>query len=123
MSGRCEWTHFLVGFHFSSEHEHMLVVLLLVMFEVEEVAASRELPLNYARFFRAFGHRIRSLRVERKLSQEDMYSHGFSVRHWQMIEAGRPFTMFTFLRICEAFNIEPEQLIAGLGGHLRKRKA
>ena len=82
------------------------------------MAASRELPGNYARFFRAFGHRIRSLRTERKLSQEDMYSHGFSVRHWQMIEAGRPFTMFTLLRICEAFNIEPEQLMAGLGSVL-----
>jgi DNA-binding Xre family transcriptional regulator len=51
-----------------------------------------------------------------------MYSHGFSVRHWQMIEAGRPFTMFTLLRICEAFEIQPDQLVAGLGQHLRKRK-
>lgn len=84
--------------------------------------ASRELPGSYARFFRAFGHRVRSLRTERKLSQEDMYSHGFSVRHWQMIEAGRPFTMFTLLRICEAFEIQPDQLVAGLGQHLRKRK-
>jgi hypothetical protein len=86
------------------------------------VSASRELPGNYARFFRALGHRIRGLRVERKLSQEDMYSYGFSVRHWQMIEAGRPFTMFTLLRICEAFEVAPEQLVAELGQHLRKRK-
>jgi transcriptional regulator with XRE-family HTH domain len=68
------------------------------------------------------GHRIRSLRVERKLSQEDMYSYDFSVRHWQMIEAGRPFTLFTLLRICEAFDVSPEQLLAGLGQHLRKRR-
>ena len=74
------------------------------------------------RFFRALGHRIRSYRAERQLSQEDMYSYGFSVRHWQMIEAGRPFTVFTLLRICEAFEISPEQLVAGLGQHLRKRK-
>ena len=60
--------------------------------------------------------------MERKLSQEDMYSHGFSVRHWQMIEAGRPLTMFTMLRICEAFNVQPDQLIAGLGQYLRKQK-
>ena len=51
--------------------------------------------------------------------QEDMISYGFSVRHWQMIEAGRPSTLFTFLRICEAFGIQPEQLVAGL---FRKRK-
>jgi hypothetical protein len=86
------------------------------------VGASRDLPANYDRFFRGLGHRIRSLRVARKLSQEDMYSYDFSVRHWQMIEAGRPFTMFTLLRICEAFEVSPEQLVAGLGQHLRKRK-
>jgi transcriptional regulator with XRE-family HTH domain len=86
------------------------------------VGATRDLPAHYVRFFRALGHRIRSLRVERKLSQEDMYSYDFSVRHWQMIEAGRPFTLFTLLRICEAFDVAPEQLLAGLGQHLRKRK-
>jgi len=36
-----------------------------------------------------------------------------------MIEAGRPSTRFTLLRICEAFDIQPEQLVAGL---FRKRK-
>lgn len=86
------------------------------------MGASRELPAGYARFFRALGHRIRSYRTERKLSQEDMISHGFSVRHWQMIEAGRPTTMFTLLRVCEAFGIPPEELVAGLAYHLRKRK-
>jgi hypothetical protein len=86
------------------------------------VGATRDLPANYARFFRALGHRVRSYRAERKLTQEDMISYGFSVRHWQMIEAGRPFTVFTLLRICEAFEILPEQLVAGLSQHLRKRK-
>jgi transcriptional regulator with XRE-family HTH domain len=83
------------------------------------VGASRELPVGYRRFFRALGHRIRSYRTERRLSQEDMISYGFSVRHWQMIEAGRPTTVFTLLRICDAFEIQPEQLVAGL---LRNRK-
>jgi transcriptional regulator with XRE-family HTH domain len=86
------------------------------------VGATRELPAGYKRFFRALGHRIRSYRTERKLSQEDMISYGFSVRHWQMIEAGRPTTLFTLLRICDAFEIQPEQLVAGLGQHFRKRK-
>ena len=86
------------------------------------MGASRELPANYGRFFRALGHRIRSLRVERKLSQEDMYSYGFSVRHWQMIEAGRPITVFTMLRVCEAFSIPPDELVAGLSHHLRRRR-
>ena len=86
------------------------------------VGATRELPAGYRLFFRALGHRIRSYRTERHLSQEDMISYGFSVRHWQMIEAGRPFTLVTFLRICDAFNLTPEHLVAGLGQHLHKRK-
>jgi hypothetical protein len=51
-----------------------------------------------------------------------MISFGFSVRHWQMIEAGRPITVFTMLRVCETFGIPPEELVAGLSHHLRKRK-
>lgn len=86
------------------------------------MGARRELPDHYARFFRALGHRIRSYRTERGLSQEDMYSYGFSIRHWQMIESGRPITVFTLLRICEAFDLTLEQLVAGLSAQLRKRR-
>jgi hypothetical protein len=31
-----------------------------------------------------------------------MISFGFSASHWQQIEAGRPITLTTLLRICEA---------------------
>lgn len=86
------------------------------------VGTSRDLPAPYARFFRALGNRIRSYRTERKLTQEDMISLGFSVRHWQMMEAGRPITVFTLLRVCEAFDVTPEHLFSGLSSHLRKRK-
>lgn len=51
-----------------------------------------------------------------------MLSYGFSVRHWQMIEAGRPSTVFTLLRICDAFDIALEELVGGLAHHIRKRK-
>lgn len=51
-----------------------------------------------------------------------MISYGFSVRHWQMIEAGRPMTVFTLLRVCDAFDVPLEQLVRGLANHLRKRK-
>ena len=85
------------------------------------MGARRELPPPYRRYFRALGHRIRSYRTARELIQEDMISYGFSVRHWQMIEAGRPITMFTLLRVCEAFQVVPEQLLSGLAEHLRKR--
>jgi hypothetical protein len=47
-------------------------------------------------------------------SQEDMISYGFSARHWQQIEAGRPTTVSTLLRICAVFEISIEGLVRGL---------
>jgi len=51
-----------------------------------------------------------------------MISHGFNVRHWQRMEAGQPINMVTLLRVCEAFDIPVEQLVASVTHHLRKRK-
>jgi transcriptional regulator with XRE-family HTH domain len=65
-------------------------------------------------FFRALGKRVRELRKKRGLSQEDMLSFGFSTRHWQQIEAGRPITVTTLLRICETFGISVEKLVRRL---------
>jgi transcriptional regulator with XRE-family HTH domain len=65
-------------------------------------------------FFRALGKRVRELRNKRGLSQEDMLSFGFSTRHWQQIEAGRPITVTTLLRICEVFELSVEKLVRGL---------
>jgi transcriptional regulator with XRE-family HTH domain len=67
-------------------------------------------------FFRALGQRIRALRVDGGYRQEDMISFGFSARHWQQIEGGRPITLTTLLRICDTFEIKPERLIKGLYG-------
>jgi DNA-binding Xre family transcriptional regulator len=106
----------------SPQYASLLVVFLLVQTQAGDVGASREIPAHYSRFFRALGHRVRSYRVERKLTQEDMISYGFSVRHWQMVESGRPITLFTLLRICEAFDVAPEEMVEGLARHLRKRK-
>ena len=65
-------------------------------------------------FFRALGQRIRELRVKSGHSQEDMIDFGFSARHWQQVEAGRPITVTTLLRICDTFHITPERLLRGL---------
>jgi transcriptional regulator with XRE-family HTH domain len=70
--------------------------------------------LNQQKFFVAFGKRVRELRRKQGHSQEDMIAFGFSVRHWQQIEAGRPITVSTLLRICEAFHISVERLVHGL---------
>ena len=69
---------------------------------------------DHARFFRVLGERIRELRVKNDYSQEDMISFGFSARHWQQIEAGRPVTVTTLLRVCDTFHVTPERLLRAL---------
>ena len=66
------------------------------------------------RFFRALGQRARRLRKRAGYSQEDMISFGFSVRHWQQIEAGKPITVSTLLRICKALRCPLERFVRGL---------
>jgi transcriptional regulator with XRE-family HTH domain len=65
-------------------------------------------------FFRALGQRIRKLRIEAGYSQEDMIGFAFSARHWQQIEAGRPITLRTLLRVCDTFRVSPDRLLRGL---------
>jgi transcriptional regulator with XRE-family HTH domain len=48
-----------------------------------------------------------------------MLTHGISLRHWQRIEAGKSITVTTLLKIADAFNVPPSDLIADL---YRKRK-
>ena len=69
---------------------------------------------NQQKFFLRFGKRVRELRRTRRHSQEDMISYGFSARHWQQIEAGRPITVSTLLRICATFETSVERLVRGL---------
>jgi transcriptional regulator with XRE-family HTH domain len=65
-------------------------------------------------FFIALGDRVKKLRKSGGLTQEDMIGFGFSARHWQQIEAGRPITLTTLLRICDTFAIRAAQLLGGL---------
>src|SRR5438445_13006409 len=66
------------------------------------------------KFFAALGMRIRRLRERFGYSQEDMISYGFSARHWQQIEKGRPVTVKTLLRITVALNTSLSHLVHGL---------
>jgi len=70
--------------------------------------------VNQRRFFLRLGKRIRQLRKKHGNSQEDMISFGFSARHWQQIEAGRPVTVSTLLRICAVYEIPIDRLVRGL---------
>ena len=69
---------------------------------------------NQGEFFHALGTKVRGLRRKKGYSQEDMISFGFSARHWQQIEAGRPITVTTLLRICEVFAVAMAKLVRGL---------
>ena len=70
--------------------------------------------MNQEIFFKALGTKVRDLRKHRGYSQEDMIFYGFSARHWQQIEAGRPITMTTLLRICEVFEVPMANVVRGL---------
>jgi transcriptional regulator with XRE-family HTH domain len=73
-----------------------------------------ESQAQYECFFRELGARLKVLRRKAGYSQEDMLSYGFSTRHWQQIEAGRPVTVTTLLRVCDAFCLPPEKILKGL---------
>jgi transcriptional regulator with XRE-family HTH domain len=72
-------------------------------------------------FFAALGERVKRLRKSKGFTQEDMIGFGFSARHWQQIEAGRPITVTTLLRICDTFSIRAAQLIEGLDRGLYRK--
>ena len=76
---------------------------------------------NQEQFFRALGTKLRKLRKERGYSQEDMLSFGFSTRHWQQVEAGRPITVTTLLRICEVFEVTMAKLVRGLDSDIYEK--
>ena len=69
---------------------------------------------NQEKFFHALGTKVRELRKKHGYSQEDMISFGFSARHFQQIEAGRPITVTTMLRLCEVLEVSMEKLVKGL---------
>jgi transcriptional regulator with XRE-family HTH domain len=86
---------------------NLLVVLPLVGPYTEYVA-------DLERFFKRLGSKLRKMRNDRGLSQEDMILYGFSGKHWQQLEAGRPITMTTIVRVCEALEVDLASLLAGL---------
>ncbi len=71
---------------------------------------------NETEFFKGLGARIKSLREKAGYSQEDMISLGFSVRYWQRVEAGKPITLRTLLRICQVFSTPMHEIVRGLDG-------
>ena len=77
-----------------------------------------------AQTFKELGSRYRKLRYKNHMVQEDVAEYGFSVRHYQQLEAGRSHSLRTLFRIADMFDVKPETLIKGLSlGKKRKRKS
>lgn len=62
-------------------------------------------------FFIKLGLRVKELRLERNLTQEDMMQHDFSCRFYQRIEAGKPIHMKTVLKLADAFGVRASELL------------
>jgi transcriptional regulator with XRE-family HTH domain len=70
--------------------------------------------VEYKIAFQKLGERYRKVRFQRKMVQEDVLGHGFSVRHYQQLESGRAHSLRTFFRVAKMFAIDPEKLIKGV---------
>src|SRR5258707_1303332 len=77
---------------------------------------------DQAAFFKSLGARIKQYRTARGFTQEDMISYGFSARHWQRIEHGRPITLTTLLRVAGILQCTPDGLLRGLDKRTGTRK-
>jgi transcriptional regulator with XRE-family HTH domain len=66
---------------------------------------------SFDSFCLQLGRRVKALRVRRHLTQEDMMERGFSLRHYQRIEAGRSVSMWTLWKLALAFNVRPHEVL------------
>jgi transcriptional regulator with XRE-family HTH domain len=76
---------------------------------------------KYNRLFKEVGSRYRKARLAKGMVQEDVLEHGFSVRHYQQLEAGRAHSITALLRVCEMFSLDPAIVMKGLATKKTKR--
>jgi hypothetical protein len=69
---------------------------------------------NFEKYCERFGQRVKARRLELNLTQEDMMERGFSLRHYQRIEAGRSVTLVTLWKLAQALKTEPAELVGKL---------
>lgn len=73
--------------------------------------------------FRRLGKRYRNLRAKAGMVQEDVIDYGFSVRHYQQLEAGRPHSLTTLFRIAKMLRVRRDKLLKGLSKSTPKKSA
>jgi transcriptional regulator with XRE-family HTH domain len=72
-------------------------------------------------FFRRLGARVRQIRKDRGWSIDDMEVRGLRAKHWQQLETGRPITVGTLLRICQALDVTLAFLVVDLDTGIYKK--
>jgi len=100
--------------HNSSPDMYQIYHVLNSTWYINGVTLKNKSVADETKFFKDLGTRIKGLREKAGYSQEDMISHGYSVRYWQKIEAGKPITLRTLLRICRVFSIPIHVVVRGL---------
>ena len=66
---------------------------------------------DYMREFLELGIRYKELRENRGMVQVDTIEYGFSLRHYQQLEAGRSHSVKTLFRLAEMFGVDAGELI------------
>ena len=64
--------------------------------------------------YKKLGRRYRRLRLKKGMTQEDVMDYGFSVRHYQQLEAGRPHTLTTLYKLAAMFDTTASELVDGV---------
>lgn len=68
----------------------------------------------YSLTFKKLGNRIKTIRLKKGVTQEAMINEGFSLRFYQRIEAGKPTTLKTLLKIANIFDLSLSELFKGI---------
>jgi transcriptional regulator with XRE-family HTH domain len=69
---------------------------------------------HYSKVFIKLGQKIRKLRLDSGMVQEDMLDHGFATRHYQRIEGGLPISVTTAIRLSKVFGVSLADLFKDL---------
>ncbi len=64
--------------------------------------------------YKKLGRRYRRLRLKKGMTQEDVLDFGFSVRHYQQLEAGRAHTLTTLYKLAGMFGVKASELVDGV---------
>lgn len=68
--------------------------------------------MAYKQFLKQVSENIKKTRQACGFTQEDMAKHGFNIRHYQDVEAGKvSITLETLYRIAKAFQVDPTKLV------------